>query len=198
MIPYSYQFKALGTTLNDKVFLTLATTQVIIVTYCQLVLLQFPGAIISSLIGMISGALYRCNFLGIARWRLPMLLQRIGEHYLVPILGTDKERQRGTAATPEEMNTYREAMQANRNVTQSLQREQEMPESMGGLLPDSQEYFRPFQPPTLTPPEESIETLTSMFPDITRERAAMILMENNNNIQQAVVAVLDTMPSSSQ
>lgn len=197
MVPYNYQFKFLGATLSDKVFLTLATTQVIIATYRQLVLLHFPEAIVSSLIGMISGVLYRCNFLGIARWRLPKLLQRIGENYLVPILGTGKESQQGTAAAPEEMRNYREAMQGNRNVSQSLQREQEMANSMGGFPPNSQEHFTQFQPSTLTPPGESIETLTSMFPDMTRERAVIILMENNNNIQQAVSAVLDIMPSSS-
>ncbi|ORX62085.1 hypothetical protein DM01DRAFT_1403798 [Hesseltinella vesiculosa] len=80
LIPVIYRFRVFGVEFNNKSFLYLLSSQVI--------LSDGLHTIVPCLCGLLSGALYRSDVANIKRWRFPPRLVQLAQHYLKPWLIT--------------------------------------------------------------------------------------------------------------
>ncbi|KAI5123411.1 hypothetical protein M0805_006117 [Coniferiporia weirii] len=94
LVPHSYTFRIFGVTVTNKVFMYIIAL--------QLAISQPPGSIAATLIGILSGQLYRADVLGLKSFRLPHSVQRFSSRFLLPLVGSTKPPRRTNRAFPDE------------------------------------------------------------------------------------------------
>ncbi|KAI0797082.1 hypothetical protein C8Q75DRAFT_225205 [Abortiporus biennis] len=80
LIPRAYQFKVFGVTMSDKIW--------VYALVFQLTLSQFPATLITALLGVFTGYLYRSDLLQLKGWRIPHRLVNLSETWIAPVLAS--------------------------------------------------------------------------------------------------------------
>ncbi|KAI0082497.1 hypothetical protein K474DRAFT_1611586 [Panus rudis PR-1116 ss-1] len=93
LVPQAYQFKIFGIGMSDKIwFYVLAF---------QLAISQLPASMVPTAVGLLTGALYRSDFLQLKGWRLSHRLARLLQTWIGPVLGDNRQIRRTNRVLPE-------------------------------------------------------------------------------------------------
>lgn len=148
-IPVSTRFRIFGVNFSDKSFVYLAGL--------QLLLSSWKRSILPGICGVLAGALYRLNFLGIRKMKLPEFIASFFSRLSWPTAG---------ASTPSA---------SGGNVLGN------MPPYRGRELEGNYPATAPL-PSTVEPSESSIATLVSMGFDRSSARQALVQARNDINM----------------
>ncbi|KAI8818766.1 uncharacterized protein EV422DRAFT_164138 [Fimicolochytrium jonesii] len=174
-IPDAHGFKVLGQGWSDHVLLYFLGSQVLLGQ-------QYPHSLLSGLCGLIAGALYSQNVLGIQKWRFPPILQRAASALLLPLLRSSPPRNPLTGTTlADQADEMSERFRTTRAVG-GIGRQ--------GGIPSPRPRPASASPVAVEPPStEAIATLEGMgFP---RERVLEALRMSRNDVNRAAAALLD-------
>ncbi|EMD40510.1 hypothetical protein CERSUDRAFT_111107 [Gelatoporia subvermispora B] len=99
VVPPAYHFKVFGVDLTDKIW-----TYAIAV---QLAISQTPTTLLPALIGLLSGYLYRSDFLQLKSWRFSHGAVLFAEHWVKPLLGEGRAIRRTNRVLPDSSRSRR-------------------------------------------------------------------------------------------
>ncbi|EJD01385.1 uncharacterized protein FOMMEDRAFT_88708 [Fomitiporia mediterranea MF3/22] len=183
LVPRAYTFRIFGLTVTNKIF--------IYILALQLAISQPPGSLVSSLIGIVAGQLYRSDVLGLKTFRVPPTVRRLASRYLLPLIGSTKPPRLSNRAFPEDSHRLRrtpaQRSQENTEVVTTAptpssedQADAQAASQPAGTGPARQSVMREWVDELTgrteraaaglrVPSEGEINQLTSMFPDLRRE-----------------------------
>jgi hypothetical protein len=177
VIPSTYRVSLLGLSLSDKSFVNLLCA--------QLLYLQAPTSLVAAWSGLVAGALYRVNLFGIKKWRVPGVLSRLASQWVAPLLTGDPQRSASqlSATVPEQMEGFQSSAYARQRAdgtitAQTREAADAMRDALGNL------------PTTPTLTEDQIDMLQAMFPAAQREQLVQAMLTNGNDMDRAVVSLL--------
>ncbi|ORZ00393.1 hypothetical protein BCR43DRAFT_139697 [Syncephalastrum racemosum] len=191
LIPVTYRFRIFGFTMSSKMF-----------TYAlalQIFASQGFATMTPCVCGLLAGALYRSDIMGIKQWRFPRLMRSAAHHYIAPSLASAPIA-RSTNTLPNETSGVSNALETLA-TTGLRNRRQPVATAARANTSTVREYIDTFtsEGSDLEPPsEEDTVILRTMFPDHPPESITRALSSAHNNLNRAVEIMLSTpAPSSS-
>lgn len=214
LVPSAYTFQIFALRVTNKSFLYVLALQVRCFrrdrssadTLMQCAISQLPGAAAAAAVGLLTGQLYRADMLGLKTYRLPPSVQRFGERFLLPLIGSTRPPRRSNQAMPEAVRRT----EGVEPITAARPRPAATP-SDGGSAEGSpnengepngaraagasvvREWMSELTGGTTAgirvPTEAEISQVTSMFPDLPRQSVVGALQQSPN-IERAVETLL--------
>ncbi|TFY69180.1 hypothetical protein EVG20_g3250 [Dentipellis fragilis] len=164
----------------------------------QLALSQPWSTPIVALIGLLSGALYRSDLVGLKTYRLPPWFVRASSRILLPLVGTTRGPRRTNRALPEN----RVVVDEGEVVTTARPSRQTAAATAAGAAggPGSTSVMREWvneltgraeraSTGLRVPSEAEITQLMAMFPDVQRD-VVVAALQRSSNIEGAVETLL--------
>ncbi|KZT05568.1 uncharacterized protein LAESUDRAFT_681043 [Laetiporus sulphureus 93-53] len=163
LVPQAYQMKIFGVDLSDKIWVYLVAG--------QLAITRFPASLLPTALGLLSGYLYRSDFLQLKSWRIPHRVQTFAQKWIAPLLGEERPIRRSNRVLPESRSrrrTDRPTLGEDEVVTTA--RRPRAPTNPA-------ESFRA-RGASAAQRESDIQMLMSMFPGVTREVVTDVLQRS--------------------
>ncbi|KAH9948805.1 hypothetical protein B0H21DRAFT_732126 [Amylocystis lapponica] len=99
LVPTAYQFKVFGLGFNDKIW--------VYAVAAQLALSHTPSTLLPTVVGLLSGYIYRSDLLQLKGWRIPHRVVAFAEIWVKPLLGEGRALRRTNRVMPEQRNRRR-------------------------------------------------------------------------------------------
>ncbi|KAI0939895.1 hypothetical protein AcW1_004766 [Taiwanofungus camphoratus] len=99
LVPPAYQFKVFGVEFNDKIWVYTVAG--------QLAISHLPATLLPTVLGLLSGFIYRSDVLQLKSWRIPHSIQLFAERWFGPLLGEARAVRRTNRVFPESRNRQR-------------------------------------------------------------------------------------------
>ncbi|KAI0346896.1 hypothetical protein BDW22DRAFT_1351185 [Trametopsis cervina] len=214
VIPDAYQFKIFGVTFSDKVW--------VYGTASQLAIGQVPATLLTSIVGITVGYVYRSDMMQLKGWRIPHSIAVLGREWMKPILGAERPTRRTYRVLPEGhvsllsrdevVTTARPSQTRNARERQPNSRPTSTGESTGAqdtANRDAPGVVRQWVSELAgaanvdsrggrggafrVPPEAEIQMLTIMFPDLGRD-VLLGVLQRSPNLEAATDILLSSDP----
>jgi len=193
IIPATYRFKVAGFSISNKAFTYFLAV--------QLMACQTPHSVISSICGILAGALYRADVFGLRSYRFSPLIQRLASRCLLPLIGSTRSPRRSNRTQLEDPPALGVASAFSRSAFGGGMTNNEGPAPTprrpeGANTPSAlREWTEAFagtaqgrRAPTGTP--EQVASLRGMFPNASEADVTFALSRSNGDINRAVEYLL--------
>ncbi|KAH7912975.1 hypothetical protein BJ138DRAFT_1147175 [Hygrophoropsis aurantiaca] len=199
IVPPVYHFRVFGVSVSNKIFTYVLAS--------QLAIGHLPGSFASALIGILSGLIYRSDFVNLKSWRLSPSVIRFARRFILPVIGSTRSPRRSNRARPDifqatsaptsaSLGNEEVITTARPTITPVRNRNGEPGVIAGTGSSVMREWVneltgRTEQPGTGThvPSETEIGHLTGIFPDIQRD-VIVGTLQRSPNIERAVETLL--------
>jgi len=205
MVPPAYQFRIFGIPLNNKSFIYILAS--------QLVIGHLPGSAAVAMIGILSGQIYRSELANLKSYRIPSSVVHLSTRFLLPLIGSTRPPRRLNRALPDEsrgrlanLSSTNQDRDQNEEVittarpstTSGSGGRADGPATGGTGSSVVREWVNELTGRTerenagiRVPNEAEITQLTSMFPDLQRQTVIGAL-QRSPNIEGAVETLLSS------
>jgi len=185
LTPPAYHFRIFGIAASNKAFMYILAS--------QLALGHLPGSFASTIVGLLTGFVYRSELVDIKSWRLSPSVIRFSTRFLLPLVGSTRAPPRSTRARPEPTRQTPSAETGNEEVITTARPLAGTEETGGSVVREwvNELTGRNEQGTTgvRVPSDAEITHLTTMFPNV--QRAVIVgALQRSPNIESAVELLL--------
>jgi len=161
----------------------------------QLALGHLPGSLASTVVGILTGFVYRSELVNIKSWRISPSVIRFSTRFLLPLVGSTRAPPRSTRARPETSRQTSSAETGNEEVITTARPSTGTEETGGSVVREwvNELTGRNEQGTTgvRVPSDAEITHLTTMFPNV--QRAVVVgALQRSPNIESAVELLLSS------
>lgn len=185
LIPPAYHFRIFGIAGSNKAFIYILAS--------QLAFGHLPGSFTPAVVGLLTGFIYRSEFVNIKSWRLSPSIIRFSTRFLLPLVGSTRAPRRSTRARPETTHQTLSPDIGNEEIIATARPSAGTEETGGSVMRDwvNELTGRNEQGTTgvRVPSDAEITQLTTMFPNM--QRAVIVgALQRSPNIESAVELLL--------
>jgi len=186
IVPSTYRFSIFSLQVTNKIFMYILAV--------QLAMSQWPGSLLVSVVGLLTGQIYRSDFVGLKSYRLPWRLAAMVNQFLLPLIGSTRPPRRSPRAIPPEgAHGPGQRNHVEETITTRPAGAGEGASAAGSSFVNQwvNELTGRRTGSLRVPTESEIAQLTGMFPGIRREQVITALQQSPN-IERAVELLLET------